>query len=544
MSTFIPYLANSIWQASSKKAWLRFHQNARIIKTAQAQRLRAILQANQHSQWGQKYHFDAIQSATDFQKMVPLTTYDDYLPWIKQAAAGKPAVLTKDPIKLFELSSGSIAASKLIPYTPSLQWEFNQGIGAWIYDLFQHYPGLKAGRAYWSISPLSQQMQYTSGGIPIGFEEDSAYLGKMGGILENAVMAVPKTIKWIEKMDNFRYLTLFHLLRQENIRIISIWNPTFLTQLLNPLAGWWEQLLNDIQHGSLNLPHPVSPDIHKKLSRSIFPHPLRARTLSKISPDEPSSIWTELQLISCWMSGPSKSYAQRLQTQFTDIQFQPKGLIATEAFISFPLIGYTGSVLAINSHFFEFIPVGSKTETPLLADQLEIGQEYEVVVTTGGGFYRYQMNDIVEVVGFYQQVPLIEFVSKSNHISDWFGEKLNEAFVANICKALFQKIRQEPVFYLLAPEDTASTFRYTLYLECGAITNIEIFAHLLEQNLCENFHYKYARQLGQLAPATIKIIPPGGEQKYLAQLQSQGMRPGNIKPMCLSNKKGWGKVFG
>ena len=356
-------------------------------------------------------------------------------------------------------------------------------------------------------------------------------------------MAVPKTLKKIEGMENFRYLTLRHLLRQKNLKLISVWNPTFLTQLLNPLEGWWGSLLNDIQYGTLTLPHQIADNPQKELERELSPRPDRVKMLRSVAPNDYQRIWGKLQLISCWMSGVSKSYAERLQIQFPGVKIQPKGLLATEAFISFPLVAHAGSALAINSHFFEFIPTDAKPKTPLLAHQLEIGKRYEIIVTTSGGFYRYQMHDIIEVLGFYKEVPLIDFVAKSNHISDWFGEKLNVVFVENICEELFANWQKKPRFYLLAPEDAPSGFRYSLYFESEKPANIEILSHQLEQKLSENFHYHYARQLGQLAPAAIKIIPKNSEQKYLAHLQSQGMRLGNIKATRLSNKKGWGDVF-
>jgi len=543
MIALFPYLANSIWQARSRRAWGQFKRYAQQVKTAQVHHLQHILWANQRSQWGQQNNFETIHSPADFQNQVPLTTYDDYIPWVERAAGGKPHVLTWEKINLFELSSGSTAASKLIPYTASLQEEFNQGIGTWIYNLFEHYPALKGGTAYWSISPLGNQKQYTSGGIPIGFEEDSAYLGKIGGVLENAVMAVPKSLKRIENIENFRYLTLMHLLRQQNLKIISIWNPTFLTQLLAPLPDWWERLLNDIRQGSLNPPHPIPRELHIKLNWDLHPHPQRANRLRCFSPSNYAAIWPELQLISCWMSGPAKSYAQNLQKQFPKAQFQPKGLIATEAFISFPIVGYAGSALAINSHFFEFILTDSRAERPFLADQLEVDKQYEVLVTTGGGLYRYQMHDIVKVVGFFHEVPLIDFVSKSNHISDFFGEKLNEAFVKGICQRLFQGNHLEPVFYLLAPQDPPDDFHYTLYLESERPFDTKVLVSQLEKMLCENFHYAYARKLEQLAPVRIKRTPAGSEGKYLQHVQSQGTRLGDIKPMRLSNKTGWEKIF-
>ena len=94
-------------------------------------------------------------------------------------------------------------------------------------------------------------------------------------------------------------------------------------------------------------------------------------------------------------------------------------------------------MLSIRSHFFEFIDDAGEL---LLAHQIQKGKTYSVVVTTGGGFYRYQLQDVVEVIGHWKQIPRIRFVGKADHISDWFGEKLEERFVANALENLFAGI--------------------------------------------------------------------------------------------------------
>ncbi|NJN81644.1 MAG: GH3 auxin-responsive promoter family protein, partial [Caldilineaceae bacterium] len=135
------------------------------------------------------------------------------------------------------------------------------------------------------------------------------------------------------------------------------------------------------------------------------------------------------RLISCWADANAASFAVELGARFPQARIQAKGLIATEAFVSLPVDGEAGASLAIRSHFFEFLPLldaGVDTDSPQLAHQLETGARYEVVVTTGGGLYRYRLFDAVEVVGRRRQTPLLRFLGKTNLISDHFGEKLDE----------------------------------------------------------------------------------------------------------------------
>ena len=209
-------------------------------------------------------------------------------------------------------------------------------------------------------------------------------------------------------------------------------------------------MLDDIARGTIS-----KQDVNLRFA----PDPKLARALKACSPSEPESLWQHLQLISCWTDGASSSYARQLEEKFPHVRLQGKGLLATEAFVSVPIVGVEGSVLSVNSHFFEFVDDAGEVH---LAHEIQKGKTYSVVITTGSGFYRYQLHDVIEVMGYWGQAPCIRFVGKADHISDWFGEKLEERFVANVLKDVFVKSNISPSFAMLAPDDE-NGFRYILY---------------------------------------------------------------------------------
>jgi len=524
------YAANALWVASCLPEWRRFQRAARCVEETQAAILSQYIIANKETEYGRKHQFTQIKSVSQYQKNISLTTYDDYTEYIKQIGEGQPSVLTAEPVRMFELSSGSTAASKLIPYTQKLKSEFQHGIAPWIYNLYTNIPDLQRGPAYWSITPLTEGKSYTSAGIPIGFESDSDYLGLLGKVLVDSVMAVPNAVKNISSMDSFRYVTLLCLLRQPELRLISVWNPTFLSLLLAPLPDWWDGLLHDIEHGTIS-----KQDVELRFA----PDPKLARSLRAFSPTEPESLWPHLRLISCWTEGASASYARQLGGIFPHVELQGKGLLATEAFVSVPIVGVPegGSVLSINSHFFEFMDDSGEVH---LAHQIEKGKTYSVVITTGGGFYRYQLHDVVEVVGQWGQIPCIRFIGKADHISDWFGEKLEERFVERVLGDVFAKHNISPSFAMLAPDDAAG-FRYVLYVESDHCN--DMLAKDLDGALRENFHYDYCRKLGQLGHVKVVQVTHGAEI-YLQACQSRGQKLGNIKPSVLQKNTGWKDWFG
>ncbi|HXU45159.1 MAG TPA: GH3 auxin-responsive promoter family protein, partial [Thermoanaerobaculia bacterium] len=227
---------------------------------------------------------------------------------------------------------------------------------------------------------------------------------------------------------------------------------------------------------------------------------------------------------------------------FPGVRLQGKGLLATEAFVSLPLAGEEGAALAVTSHVFEFLTDAGE---PLLAHQLARGETYSVVVTTGGGFYRYQLHDLVEVVGFVAQAPLLRFAGKTDLVSDRFGEKLNERFVAGVLDRLFARHRLLPRFAMLAPDLALPSGApgYVLYLETEGSPDLAALARELDQALGESFHYAYCRRLGQLAPARIASVVDGAE-RYLIACRNLGQKLGDVKPTRLHKAAGWSEWLG
>jgi len=226
-------LANSAWLASCLPEYARFRHALARVRDEQENVLFAILRRNENSEFGRNHNFSQIRTASEYQKRVPLRDYDDYRDQVNRIAGGESRVLTEEPVQLFEPTSGSASAAKWIPYTTSLRGEFQRAIRAWVADLFLHTPDLMRGPAYWSVSPAENTAQVTPSGIPVGFAEDSEYVGGMQQRLVQSVMAVPSSVRRIRDIDSFWYTTLLHLVRHPDLRFISIWNPSFLTFLMN-----------------------------------------------------------------------------------------------------------------------------------------------------------------------------------------------------------------------------------------------------------------------------------------------------------------------
>jgi hypothetical protein len=572
------FLANGLWYLSNLSESLAFRLAWRKVANTQQKLLLRLLHCNRDTEFGRRYDFASIRSVTEYQVRVPLSTYEEYQDAIREIGEGQPCILTQDPVLLLEPTSGSTAATKHIPYTAALKAEFQRAISPWMVNLFSHYPSLFMGQAYWSVTPITRQdkRERTPGGISLGFEEDSEYFGGWQRHLIQAVLAVPPLVRLIDDMETFRYVTLLFLLRSRSLALISIWNPTFLTLLVNRLPDWWPQLATDIAKGTLTPPTPLAPNLHRQFTTLNQPDHRRAAEIQTIfqTDNDPAAIhtrlWPRLRLISCWTEAQAALYVPELARLFPQAHIQGKGLIATEGFVSLPLVGQEGATLAVRSHFFEFLPVDDNVQrstfnidlsmVPRLAHELELGNHYAVVITTGGGLYRYQLHDLVQVVGYLGTCPLLRFVGKEAYVSDWFGEKLNERHVQRALAELLTRHAIQPAFAMVACDEQAgnpgathfqssthlsSSFAYTLFIEAPAVTD-DILRQVgceLETALQENYHYRYCRELGQLDALRVFRIDNDALATYLTVCQTHGQRAGDIKLVALHRLGGWSQVF-
>ena len=533
----IAAIANTAWWASCTPAHRALRAALQDPERAQVTLLREMLRQNAATAFGREHGFRDVTSYESFARSVPLRDYDELVPWIDRIAAGEADVLTAGPVERLVPSGGSTRAKKLVPYTSPLRRQFRQAIGAWIHDLYGARPSLRRGCAYWSITPVATGAEMWAGrSVPIGFDEDSAYLGRATRWLVDATMAVPPTVRLIADVEAFRYVTVLFLLRRRDLRLISVWHPSFLLFLLDAMRAHWPALLRDVRDGTCRPKGDVPGDVVMAFAGYWSPAPARAAELEYADPQDPRSIWPGLGLVSCWADAHAALPARALADAMPGVEVQPKGLIATEAFVTLPFAN--GWPLAVTSHFSEFVDEHGAVHP---AWGLAEGGVYSVAVTTAGGLWRYRLHDRVRVEGFVGRTPSLRFIGKADHVSDLFGEKLSEGFVGEVLRELLARLPRPPTFAMLAPDESAAGPCYTLYVDADQ--------HLpptdrLDRLLRANPHYEYCRRLGQLAaPRVFRILGSGAFERFTERGRRKGQRLGDIKAAALSAEAGWSRVF-
>lgn len=540
--TLATRLATTLLRLGTRGAAGRFRAAMADPAAAQAAVLRRLLAANAPSRYGRAHGFDGLAGAAAYQARVPVSGADDLAPHVAAIMRGEPGVLTAEPVLMLEKTSGSAAASKYVPYTASLRREFQAATSAWMHDLYAGRPALRGRPAYWSISPVARAPEVTEGGLPVGIEDDTAYFDPAERWVLSKLLRVPGRVCRVPDVATCRYVTLRHLVDGASPALVSVWNPTFLTLLVRAAGAEADRLLRDLREGTLTPPAPLPAGLQAELARGLAARPDRAASLAAALRDGAwlgTALLPDVALISCWTDAAAARFVPELEALFPGVELQGKGLLATEGVATIPLLGL-GCVPALTSHFLEFVPVDGGD--PRLVHELEPGARYEVLMSTGGGFYRYALRDVVEVTGMTGRVPVLRFVGKAGLVSDVVGEKLSAIPAGEAIDAALTGVGLAGRFAMLAPA-WGTPVAYELYAHVPAEALTALAADV-EARLRANHHYAYARDLGQLGPVRGVAVGPDAAERFVAACVALGQRAGDVKPTPLHREMGWAERFG
>jgi hypothetical protein len=351
----------------------------------------------------------------------------------------------------------------------------------------------------------------------------------------------------VEDPEAFEFLTLLFLVREKNIRLVSVWHPSFLTVLAEALPGHAAALEACLRSGELPDGLALPEGLRASLSRRLRPDPRRAAAIARMNLANPSDVgrmWPHLQVISCWTGPEADPWVARLRQWFPGVAIQGKGLVATEGVVSIPWGPDGCCVCAVRSHFLEFLAQGSSRAKRCW--EIGPGETYSVVITTAGGLWRYRLGDLVRVVGRAGRTPCLEFVRREGGVSDICGEKLTLADAETALDRARAATGVRLTFAVLVPERQGTDAGYDLLVQPGPGTppaQLAACADAADTALQANFHYRHARRLGQLRPVRVRVIRGDADRQYRAHLLKLGARHGDVKYPALRIETGWPAAF-
>lgn len=508
----------------------RFLRSLSAPEETQLHVLRGILARNAGCEYGRRHGFRELHSYELYRGRVPVCSYEDIRAGVERMASGESHVLTAEPVCAWEETGGSSAGAKLVPYTHQGLREFRAGLQPWLESLHALAPATARGKAYWSISPAGRPAKQTACGMPIGLGGEAAYFGDDLAQQLLARLAVPPATGHIANMDAWRRASLLHLVACENLALISVWSPTFLLELLRHLvldAKDVAAALRGRRDGLAEIAGIAGPPIDASRA-DLLMDVVQAGVIDW------RRLWPAMAVISCWDHARAAPYARELSAMFPGVTLQGKGLLATEALVTLPVDPRHDPVLALESGFFEFVASDGRAR---MATELDVGAEYELLLTTSSGLYRYAIGDRVLVTGRLHDTPTLRFLGRAGIRSDLCGEKLDEAFVATILAGAGIG------FGMLMPRPAPAS--YVLILDAAQVSPGQKagIARRIDDALCANPQYAYARRLGQLSPVGAVCVDHP-VQRWLEHGHARGQRLGDIKLPALHAGEDALTIFG
>lgn len=525
-------LANGAIAASTAPGAWRWWRATHDVHAAQERLWARIRDRNATSAYGRAHGFGRRPALTAIASL-PTMCGDDLATLRARWDADHADGPTSEPIVRWLPTGGSGGGRKEVPYTRELLAQFQAGLDPWLWSLYRRHPRLLGGCAYWQITPALRVA-----GEAADTGDDTEYLGAFRAALTRRVVAVPAGVGAARDLDAFHHATLLHLVRRRDLAFVSVWNPSFLALLLDALPPRAEAIAVALRRAG---------DARRAdaLARALAPGAGDPHARDREGRTWPERLWPALAVVSCWADGHAAAPARALAERLPHVAIEPKGLVATEGIVSFPWTA-EAHALAITSHVFEFLPDAAPHERRL-AHELVRGRDYRVLVTTGGGLYRYVLGDVVRVTGHVNGCPLVRFLGRHDGVVDRAGEKLAPLQVQRAIASALTATGTEARFAMLAPDPRADgTPGYTLFasLDDRGCASASALAAALDEALGANPQYAYARALGQLAPVRVFAIDLAADADALALAHaSRTQRLGAIKPPVLDRRDDWAGVL-
>lgn len=510
----------------------------------QKEQLQTILQQNSSTEYGMRYGFSQIRSTQEFQDRVPLSCHGDYEPYIENLLSGGTRQLTEEEPVYFAITSGSTGTPKYVPVTGTDMLVHYDYIYGGVFGMVQeHYPQMPPEALFGKIFQVGEFARTSlPGGQMCGVRSASLYQWlDRDGTFDASDYCVPKEVLFPEKVEDLTYVKVRFALAERNITAI---HSVFLHRVVGTLdyiRQNWDLLLRDMERGTVDDSIPLPEHWRQKVCQWLPPDPQRAAELRALQLDmNPEDmvlkIWPNIRYIVGIGGRNFPIYTRAMETYAKTVPIHHFIYGASEGFLSIAAgVGVPDAyILLPEAGFFEFLPVPHVAGHPLTMEEVIPGNRYELIFTNHSGLYRYRMQDVLEVVGFYGQSPIVRFCYRINQALNVADEKLNTEQLREALRLFQQRTGHEAA--CCAQEDyTVRPGRYLIYMEHIPLKDAEA---VMDQCLCEaSLGYQGCRSMGDIGPVRVRFLPPGSFQRYEQHLAHQGRTMAQYKPIQILNSE-------
>ncbi|XP_010898097.2 GH3 domain-containing protein [Esox lucius] len=526
-------------------SWLGKRQRAKLeadtlnIRQVQEETLLKRLRKNADTSYGKQYDFSSIKDSEAFRARHPVTTYENYRELVKRVAAGEERVLISEKPLILAMTSGTSGPSAMLLSTKDTNTEFLlQGVAVCLDTMLRAFPACDSLQRTTKVfySPTFRQSE---AGIPIG--PNSSTPASSRHMLN--LYTTPAAAFQVAGERDTLYLHLLFALKDPSVGTLESNFASTLYYAFCTLQERWPELVDDIELGRVSPTLTLERGVRASLEGQMKPDHKRASQLRSHFQlgfvGIARRLWPQLNLVLAVDSGSNQIYGEMLRDHYCQgVPFYSPFYAATEGLIGVNLWPEEQQrrryLLCPRSMFCEFLPGDSlDQEQPekhtLLMGEVQEGQSYELVVTNASGLFRYRIGDIVKVVGFHNQCPIVEFQYRRGQMLSVRGEKVSEVmFLGALKRAVSQWPGAQLVDYCCAESSIlgescgGSDPHYQVFVELKGVRNLtEEQRYKLDQCLQEDSPiYKSFRYKGSIGPMRVQMVSEGAFKELSKQMMA------------------------
>ncbi|XP_022943254.1 probable indole-3-acetic acid-amido synthetase GH3.1 [Cucurbita moschata] len=468
------------------KALQFIEQMTRNADAVQRTVLAEILTRNASTEYLRRYFLAGATDPNTFKDKLPVITYEDLQPEIQRIASGdRSPILSSHPISEFLTSSGTSAGERKLMPTIKEELDRRQLLYSLLMPVMNLYvPGLDKGKGLYFLFVKSETR--TPGGLLARPVLTSYYKSEHFKTRPyDPYMVYTSPNEAILCPDSFQSMytqMLCGLLERHQVLRLGAVFASGLLRAIRFLQLNWSDLANDIRTGKLST-KITDPSLRDCIEKILKPDEESADFISEECSKENwegivTRIWPKTKYLDVIVTGAMAQYIPTLDYYSGGLPLACTMYASSECYFGLNLnpmckpseVSYT---IMPNMAYFEFLPHepnSGNDSAPKLVDlvDVEVGKEYELVITTYAGLYRYRVGDILRVTGFHNAAPQFHFVRRKNVVLSIDSDKTDEAelqkAVENASK-LLKEVKTSVVEYTSYADTTTIPGHYVIYWE-------------------------------------------------------------------------------
>lgn len=536
---------------------LRFiEEMTRNADAVQERVLAEILSRNAETEYLKRFKLNGAIDRETFKTKIPVITYDDVQPEIQRIANGdRSPILSAHPISEFLTSSGTSAGERKLMPTIKEELDRRQLLYSLLMPVMNLYvPGLDKGKGLYFLFVKSETR--TPGGLLARPVLTSYYKSEHFKTRPfdpyNVYTSPNEAILCPDSFQSMYTQMLCGLIERNQVLRLGAVFASGLLRAIRFLQLNWAELAHDIQTGTLN-PKITDQNIKDHMKHFIKPDPKLASFMVQECSNENwegiiTRIWPNTKYLDVIVTGAMAQYIPTLNYYSGGLPLSCTMYASSECYFGLNLnpmckpseVSYT---IMPNMAYFEFLPHESGPTRTVGLTEVEVGKEYELVITTYAGLNRYRVGDILRVTGFHNSAPQFHFVRRKNVLLSIDSDKTDESelqkAVENASK-LLSEFNTSVVEYTSYADTKTIPGHYVIYWEL--LTKADSPSHevlnrcCLEMEQSLNSVYRQCRVADHsIGPLEIRVVKSGTFEELMDYAISRGASINQYKvPRCVN----------